>query len=254
MSTRVIACRPHSYAPHVALAYEHLAALGIRHVEIEVPASEQLATTQAELQRHGLTASSLQGRCDLRRADVAMQIEAQMTAFQALGTRIMFVSVKAEDTPLDTVYGRLREAGEVAGAHGVTIVLETHPDLITNAGVARATMAGVGHPNVRINFDTANIYFYNHDVDVVAQLREVVEFVGAVHLKDTDGGYRNWHFPALGRGVVPFADVFELLDAAGFDGPCTLEIEGLEGETRTERLVCDRVAESVGYLRGLGRL
>jgi sugar phosphate isomerase/epimerase len=53
--------------------------------------------------------------------------------------------------------------------------------------------------------------------------------------------------------VVNFSGIFEALDAAGFDGPCTLEIEGIEGEQRTERLVCDRIAESVGYLRGLGR-
>ena len=34
-----------------------------------------------------------------------------MPAFAALGTRIMFVSVQAGDTPLETVYARLREAG-----------------------------------------------------------------------------------------------------------------------------------------------
>jgi L-ribulose-5-phosphate 3-epimerase len=254
MGKCVIACRVESYAPFVPLAYEHLAGLGIQHVEIPVPATAALNGTRAELQRHGLTASSLHGECDVRRADVADQLAVQMPAFAALGARIMFVSVKAENTPLGMVYSRLREAGAVAEKAGVTIVLETHPDLVTNAEVALTTMRGIDHPNVRINYDTANVYYYNHAVDTAAELRRITPYVAAVHLKDTDGGYKRWNFPALGRGVVPFAEVFAILDAAQFSGPYTLEIEGLGEETRTQRMVCDRVAESVGYLRGLGRL
>jgi sugar phosphate isomerase/epimerase len=254
MAKSLIACRISSYGPYVALAYEHLAGLGIRFVEIPLPAPGELDAVRAALQQHGLSASSIHGECDLARADVAEQVAAQMPTFAALGTRTMFVSVKAGDTPLATAFGRLHEAGEVAGRHGVTIVLETHPDLLTRADVALETMRAVDHPYVRINYDTANIYFYNRDVDGVEELRRVVPYVGAVHLKDTDGGYQHWHFPALGRGIVRFSEVFRILDQAGFSGPCTIEIEGVEGETRTERLVCDRIAASVGYLRGLGRL
>ena len=254
MSRSMIACRTQSYAPFVPLAYEHLASLGIPYVEIPAPKLDELDATRAALQRYGLSASSLHGECDLRRPDLAAQIAAQMPLFAALGTKIMFVSVKTDETPLPTAYERLREAGKVAARHGVTIALETHPDLVTNADTALATMHGVNHPNVRINFDTANIYFYNQDVDGVEELRRVAPYVAAVHLKDTDGRYRHWHFPALGRGIVRFPAIFKLLEEAGFAGPYTLEIEGIEGETRTERLVCDRVAESAGYLRGLDRL
>jgi sugar phosphate isomerase/epimerase len=254
MSSSPIACRPHSYGRFARLAYEHLASLGVRHVEIEVPPAEQLEAARAELRLYQLTASSLQAAIDVQRPDAAAQVAAQLPAFAALGARIMFVSVRADKVPLHTVYRRLREAGDVAGAQGVTLVLETHPDLITNSNVALATMAGINHPHVRINFDTANIYFYNQGVDAADELRRVIPYVGAVHLKDTDGGYRHWHFPALGRGVVPFRDIFGVLDSAGFVGPCTLEIEGIEGEEATERLACDRIAESVGYLRALGRI
>lgn len=254
MPRTIIACRARSYAPFEHLAYEHLASLGVRQVEIEVPPPDEVDRVRAELAHWGLTATSLQGRCDLQRPDLADQIRAQLPALATLGARILFVSVRADDTPLETVYARLREAGAVAASAGVTIALETHPDLVTNAAVAMATMSGVGHPNVRINYDTANIYFYNQGVDGLAELRRVLPSVASIHLKDTDGGYRHWHFPALGRGIVDFVGVFAALDSAGFTGPCTLEIEGVEGETKTERLVCDRVAESIGYLRGLGRL
>jgi L-ribulose-5-phosphate 3-epimerase len=254
MAKNLIACRVQSYAPFEHLAYAHLAALGIRYVEIHAPPPEQVAAVCDGLRSHGLSASSLHGECDVSRDDVAEQVAQQMPAFAALGTKLLFVSVKAAGTPLTTVYERLRRAGDVACRQGVTLALETHPDLVTNAATARRTMEGVAHPFVRVNYDTANIYYYNRDVDGVSELRQIADFVAAVHLKDTDGGYQHWRFPALGRGVVRFAEVFHVLDSVGFAGPCTLEIEGIEGEERTERLVLDRIAESAGYLRGLGRL
>lgn len=238
----------------MSVALEHIASLGLRHVEIVAPGPGELDATRAELGRLGLSASSVQAECDVSRADVARRIEQQLPILKALGAKYMFVSVKAGEVPLETAYGRLHEAGEAAAAQGVTIVMETHPDLITNAATALATMRGVNHPNVRVNYDTANIYYYNAGVDGVEELRRIVQYVASMHLKDTNGGYQTWNFPALGRGVVRFREVFDVLDRAGFTGPCTLEIEGIENEDRTERLVCDRIAESVGYLRGLGRL
>ncbi len=253
MPRSIIACRKASYGAFESIAYEHLASLGVRHVEIPVPPVEQLDAVRGELSEFGLSTTTMHGACDVTRADIAEAVVAQMPAFKALGCRLMFVSVKSGETPRDTVIGRLREAGDAAAAHGVTIVMETHPDLATNGEVAAATMRSVNHPNVRINYDTANIYFYNRGADGLAELRKVVEFVAAMHLKDTDGGYRNWHFPALGRGVVDFAGTFALLDEVGFNGPCTMEIEGISGETATRDLVCARMAESVAYLRSLGR-
>ncbi len=254
MSRNIIACRPYSYAPFETKAFEHMASLGIKHVEIEVPKPEEVETTLATLAKWGLSASSLHGQCDVSQTDAAKHVEAQMPTFKAFGAKIMFVSCKAEQTPLDTVYGRLREAGAVAAAHGVTIVMETHPDLITNSTVALATMQGVNHPNVRINYDTANIYFYNDGVDGVAELQRIVSYVGAVHLKDTNGGFHAWNFPSLGHGVVRFAEIFQVLDAAGFTGPCTMEIEGIEGEKKTEELVLGRMVDSVALLKKLGRM
>ncbi len=254
MSPSPIACRTASYAPYENLAYEHLASLEVRHVEIPAPRLSGLNDARATLAKYGLSATTLHGQCDVSRPDIAQQIAAQMPILAALDTRLMFVSVKAGEVPLDTVYARLHEAGDVAASRGVTLVLETHPDLVTNAAVAQQTMLAVDHPNVRINFDTANVYFYNRSVDAVAELRQIMPYVASLHLKDTDGGYGSWHFPALGRGVVRFREIFKILDDAGFSGPCTMEIEGIEDEVKTERLVCDRIAESVGFLRGLGRM
>lgn len=253
MPRNPIACRYYSYEPFLEGAFAHLASLGVRHIELPVPTPAELPQLQAELKQHGLTATSLHGACEVARPDIAQQVAEQMPTFAALGTRIMFVSVKAEGLPLPTAYERLRAAGEVAGRHGVTIVLETHPDLVTNGDVARATVQGVNHPHVKINYDTANVYFYNHNISAVTELQKVVKHVAAVHLKETDGGYRHWHFPALGKGCVDFPGVFRVLDEAGYTGPYTLEIEGIEGEEKSAALTHQRIADSVAYLKSLGR-
>lgn len=248
-----IACRTASYRPFEHLALPHLAPLGVRFVEIPLPRREEWPAVRDELAKHGLSASSLHGECDIRQDDLATRIEAQMPAFAEFGCRYLFVSVKAEDLPRERAYAQLRAAGEIAARHGVTIVLETHPDLATNAATVLATMSGVNHPAVRINFDTANICFYNEGADPAAELQAIAPYVAAIHLKDTDGGYRHWHFPALGQGVVDFPQIFQILDETGFQGPSTLEIEGIEGEQKTEDLICGRIVESINFLRKIGR-
>jgi len=131
-------------------------------------------------------------------------------------------------------------------------VIETHPNLVTNGTVGRETMERVNHPNVRINWDTANVYYYNDGVDGIAEMKKLIEFIGAVHLKDTNGRPKTWHFPALGEGIVDFKEIFRLLNARGFNGPFTMEIEGVEGESLDRAATEDRVARSVDHLRRLG--
>ena len=254
MPERIISCRTASYGDYEACAREHLASLGIKCVEMLVPAPDQIQAAADELGRWGLRATTLHSECDIKREDFVSQIEAQMPAFKALGTKLMFISCGIADTPVETAYQRLRAAGDVVAKHGVTMVAETHPELFSNGDVALQTMQAVDHPNVRVNYDTANVYYYNHNIDAVEELRKILPYVGAVHLKDTSGEYHTWNFPALGRGVVDFPRIFELLDSVDFTGPFTMEIEGIEGEQKSERLTCDRIAESVGYLRGLGIL
>ena len=78
----------------------------------------------------------------------------------------------------------------------------------------------------------------------------MLPWVVSVHLKDYSGtGPKQWAFPTLGKGHVNFREVFRLLEGRGFDGPATLEIEGVEGETLTESQMKERVEESVRHAR-----
>jgi sugar phosphate isomerase/epimerase len=250
----LLACRPASYRQYEHLAFAHLAEIGVKHVELEIPPADKIAETLDALKQHGISVSSTQAALNIHNPNIAREFASVAEATRKMGAKHIFVSVKAEDMDRDVAYGRLRAVGETCARHDVTVVMETHPDLITNGDVARRTMEGVDHPNIRVNWDTANVYYYNEGVDGVEDMRKVIDFIGAVHLKDTNGGYRTWYFPALGEGVVDFPRVYRELNAKGFHGPFTMELEGIDGENLTEEGAKERVATSVRYLRGIGVL
>ncbi|MBT3268534.1 sugar phosphate isomerase/epimerase [Candidatus Poribacteria bacterium] len=250
----LLACRPASYRQYENLAFAHLAEIGVKHVEVAIPAVDEIPGTLDALKQHGITVSSTQADLNIHNPNIARDFAAVAEGTRKMGAKHIFVSVKADDMDRTTAYGRLRAVGETCARHDVTVVMETHPDLITNGDVARRTMEGVDHPNIRVNWDTANVYYYNEGIDGVEEMRKVIDFIGAVHLKDTSGGFKTWYFPALGEGVVDFPRVYRELNAKGFYGPFTMELEGIEGENLTEEGAKERVATSVRYLRGIGVL
>ncbi|MDF2441035.1 MAG: L-ribulose-5-phosphate 3-epimerase [Abditibacteriota bacterium] len=248
----LISCRPESFGPYHARAFEALQKLGITNVEIAAPTPEQVEATIAELEKYGLSATSVTLGSKWSDADFLDRTRDAAAAAQKLGARIIFTSQNAGDAGRESAYEVLRSAGDVVAEYGVTLVLETHPDLCQNATQALETIRGINHPNVRINFDPANVYYYNEGVDAIAELRQVVEVVGAAHLKDTNGGYKTWHFPAIGEGVVDWPTFFSILNESGLSGPFTLEIEGIEGEKLSYEETYERVEKSVTYLRATG--
>ncbi len=168
-----------------------------------------------------------------------------------MGVKYMFLSAKRGEAPKDAAYERLRAAGDVAREHGVTIALETHPDLGTNGDVQLETMRAIDHPNVRVNFDTANITYYNKDTSAVLELAKIIDYVATIEFKDHSGEFETWDFPVLGQGVVDFPQVVKMLKEHGYAGPVTLEFEGTQGVTLNETEQELAIAESVAYARAL---
>lgn len=248
----IIACNLGSYRQFREAAYPHLAAIGLTNVEIGVPSADSVVAVQSALDAHGLTATSLLGRCDVQSETVVSDFQATLETADKMDVKIIFVSVHAGDTERGVVYERLRAIGENAAPSGIKVCLETHPDLAQNGDIALETITAVNHPNICVNFDTGNVYYYNHNVTATAEVQKVLSHVGAVHLKDTNGGYRTWHFPTLGEGVVDFKAVFQTLNDADFYGPFTMELEGIEGETLDEAGVKARVADSLQHLKDIG--
>ena len=248
----LIACNLNSYRQYRDGAFEHLARIGLTNVEIPCPEPEERDAVQRELDRFGLRPSSLIIRCEMHADDAVQRFAHALNTVAEMGVGLVFTSVKTGGIDRDFVYGRLQDIGDAAAERGIVVAMETHPDLVTNADVALETMRCVDHPNIRVNFDTANVHYYNEGVDSVDQFRKIAHAAAAVHLKDTNGAYQTWHFPALGEGIVDFPSIFEIFAGHGRNGPYTLEVEGISGESLTRRDVERRIEQSLDYLRDHG--
>lgn len=132
----------------------------------------------------------------------------------------------------------------------MTLVLETHGDHGTGA-IIRDIVEIVGSDRVRINYDTANAIFYGN-VNVPEDFAGCLDRIGYVHLKDKAGAVREWNFPALGQGTIPFPELFRMMDEADNLSPYSLEIEFTQAGPRDLEEVNQAVMDSAKYLREQG--
>jgi sugar phosphate isomerase/epimerase len=250
--TNPLAVRVSNYGQYQDAAWTQLPSIGIHYVFLSVPASDQVTEVQKRLADHHLRPLVLRGNTDMGQASSVDELAGQLAICEKMGVKHMFLTLKHSNASKQVAYERLRQAGDVARKHGVTIVLETHPDLGQNADAHLETMRQVNHPNVRVNFDTGNITFYNEGLDAVTELKKVIDYVATVELKDHNGKFEDWNFPVLGKGVVDFPAILKLLEEHGFQGPITMEVEGVRGVTMTEAQTKQYIADSVAYLKSLG--
>jgi len=224
---------------------------GVSGLEISVRPSEELQPIVAAVREAGIEPMTLAGGVKLDDEESIAAYIDTLDAMARLQIPILFTSASGEEDR-DRAMGRLRELAEEAAGRDVVISLETHPPYCQNADDMLATMAATDHSHLGINLDTANIFYYNEGRDSADELDRVIDHVVSLHLKDTDGGFKSAQFPPLGEGVVQFERIFATLDAAGFDGPLTLELEGplmrdLDVDGRHEAVVA-----SMEYLRCIG--
>jgi len=249
-----LACRFASYGKFSEAAWTHLPQIGVHYVFMNVPTPDQVDATIARLQDSHLKALVVRGDLKLTNETYKEDLESQLAICEKMGVHYMFLSVKGQDAPKEMMYARLRDAGEIAQRHNVIISLETHPQLGTNAEVHLETMKAVNHPNVRVNFDTGNITFYNKGADACVELEKIIDYVATVELKDHDGNFESWTFPPVGQGVVDMPRIMKILAEHHYKGPITLEFEGVKGVELDEIATKKALAESVAYVRSLACL
>lgn len=244
-----ISCREGVYGT-LENALKYLPLAGVRGVEINVRPKEELKKAAEACRAAGIEPMTLSGGVNCDEPASLQAVRDACKSAKAAGIGLFFLSANGNDRP--AAMTRLRELGKLAFDCGVTICLETHPPFCLNGVEMLRTMEEIHHPGVRINFDTANIFYYNQNMDSANELQKVVDFVSSVHLKDTDGSFKSMSFPVFGEGVVKFPAIFKTLAGARFSGPCTMELEGplLDG---LDADGCHaKVLACVGYLKKIG--
>ena len=235
-----------------------------------------LADLRALLARDGFQVDSVDVFGFIGHPGTDQLVKRRIDFAQALGAEIVVLGchhlglAKAEQQPGGSqsreaketraaIYALLRDVGDYAADRGVKIAIEIHGGITANATAALRTMAEVDRENVGINFDTANILYYNVEfspADGARELDALAKHVLHVHLKDiVRGKTRKEHvLPRLGQGEVDLPKVFQILHAAGFHGPFSFEVETFHGATVSDdiSLYHDDLVASIEHLRSLG--
>lgn len=163
----------------------------------------------------------------------------------SIACHIGFVPHSSSDAEYLAVREVVRRVCDHAARHGQTFALETGQE---PAGVLLAFIRDVGRPNLRINFDPANMILYGTG-DPIEALRTLAPYVVSVHAKDGDWPAANsprglGSEQPLGKGAVGMERFVRTLAEIGFRGPLNVE---REVEDQAQRL--REIREGVELLR-----
>lgn len=226
---------------------------------------EELAEVKALLKKYDITPISLSGHCNLmdeaRLDDFVKNIELAAK----LGCKYIISSAgeahfaKNETFTNDGLISNIKKIVPVLEKYDIKMVIEIHGEHHGSGEKLYALTRGVNSPYVGINYDTANCVFYGK-VDPVKDVDTCIDDVMYVHLKDHKGADNEWNFPGVGNGDLPLKEFMEKMDAHGYDGVYTIEIEYTEefcfkDKTEEDLAVPDKeMADSYAYLKALGRI
>ena len=135
-----------------------------------------------------------------------------------------------------------------AERHKIQLLYENHSkpsawkyfDFSQPTAVYLEVVEKIASTGIRLNFDTANPVIFGDDV--LPLLEKVISRVETLHVQDNAAkGVMRPVVP--GRGIVPFAQIFTLLKAHGFDGWLCIEEGSCTGH--------EGVKESVKFVRAL---
>lgn len=153
-----------------------------------------------------------------------------------LNTHIGYIPEDAADARYPALVETVREVCDELATRGQNFALETGQE---TAPTLRRFIGGVNCPNLRVNFDPANMIMYGNGEPIPA-LDLLSPWVDGVHCKDGKGppqpGELGREMP-LGQGEVDVPRWIEKLLSVGYRGPLTIERE-TSGDAQKQDILC----------------
>ncbi len=135
-----------------------------------------------------------------------------------------FMPHETTDPAFDKLLDRIAKVAEVVAGQGLALAFETGQE---TACTLRSFLQELGHPQVGVNFDPANMILYDKG-DPIESLRVLSPWLKQCHLKDATKtsipGTWGEEVP-VGTGQVDWRSFLNVLTAAGFKGPLCIERE-----------------------------
>lgn len=219
-------------------ALQGIAAAGFRYVELSavqgwtehVPLdadAKTLGGIQRMLNQLGLIAISLSGHSDLTTKEGVEVGKQAVDLCERMGIAIMNTAIGghySENEDEVAFMANINELADYAAARDIKVGIEIHGEITDTGKNAIPVMERIGHEAVSINYDTANVEFYG-GVKATDDLGDTLPHMVHMHLKDHIGGKGDWNFPGVGEGEIDFKAILGIVEAKGWDGPISVEIE-----------------------------
>lgn len=241
-------------------ALEGIAAAGFRNVEIAAVrnwtehimpemSNEEIERIMKKANDLGLTFVGMSGHCDLMDEERLQDFKKNMALAHRLGAKYIVSSTgeahfgKDERIADEVLIKNIQQLLPLLETYDMYLVLETHGMYGTGTSL-KVVAQGVGSARVGVCYDTANVVFYGN-VRPEEEIKECIDSVKYVHLKDKIGYNKDWNFPAVGCGELKLAEVVKYANAEGFNGPFSMEVE-YTGEFTAK----EKTEEDLVYVNG----
>ena len=136
-----------------------------------------------------------------------------------------FPKEQERNVTIDLIVKGLLELGNYAKDAGVTVLMETHGDLVQSAEIEKI-MQAASHPNVGLVWDVVNMWSISKEApaQVYARLKNYIHHTHIKDLKFVDGKIQ---YVLLGKGESPIFQAIDILANDGYKGYYSFEWEKL---------------------------
>ena len=126
---------------------------------------------------------------------------------------------------IDLIVKGLLELGDFAKNTGVTVLMETHGELVQSADIEKI-MQSASHPNVGLVWDIVNMWSVSKEppAQVYDKLKKYIHHTHIKDLKFIDG---KEEYVLLGKGDTPIFEAIDILAKNGYKGYYSFEWEKL---------------------------
>jgi len=188
---------------------------------------ERLTKKMADLK---LSALAFSGHCNLMDRDRLDDFRKNIQLAKEFGSKYIITSageahfgkdeIFSDDVLIENIKSLLPDLEKA----GLILALEVHGDDYNTGTSLRNVVEKVGSKLVGVNYDTANALFYGN-ILCHEEIKDCYDIVNYVHLKDKIGGFKEWNFPAPGKGELKLVEFINFLNGKGYKGPYSVEIE-----------------------------
>ena len=186
--------------------------------------------TRQQLERLGLEIPCFSSNCELaddsRREDNINEVTSYIELASDMGTPYVRLLLSRDIHPVggvndDYIIDLLQQLGDIASIYDVTLLVETTSEYADTARLA-SVLDQVGMDSVGALWDLHHPYRLNGEAPAtsVANLGRHLRYC---QVKDSIANGDHFEYRMMGEGDLPLYQMFDALEAAGYDGYMTFE-------------------------------